>query len=203
MEAKDKICWKSKGKLPSHENLMACLADFGGRRSKRCRDCLITHYTPWVMATAEGIARRMNLRDRDNAVGECLRHLVERIVPRYDGRGRFEPYAKKCIVRFLISLQRKEIHGLLVASCECLWPEGDGPVNDRPSLVPGVNFRNLVEGLPARQAAIVLLAAQGDRPIAEIAAALGISTSTIKKELRAARAEIAKRWAGRIDELLH
>jgi hypothetical protein len=53
------------------------------------RNCLAEHYFPWVYKRAASLARRMELRDRPNAVGEVLLAMVESIVPGYDGTSDF------------------------------------------------------------------------------------------------------------------
>ena len=41
-------------------------------QSRACRDCLVEHFFPWVDRVAHAIARKMNIRDREDAVGTAL-----------------------------------------------------------------------------------------------------------------------------------
>ena len=83
----------------------AYLADRG---NLRLRNRLVEHYLPWVGDLAASLAKKMRLRDRENAVGEALAALVESIVPDYDGKSGFHRWAYACTKRKLLDLRRAE-----------------------------------------------------------------------------------------------
>ena len=77
------------------------------RSDLRLRNRLVEHYLPWAGNLAASIAGRMELRDRENAVGEVLAALVAFIVPDYSGHGSFQRWACICIKRKLIALKAR------------------------------------------------------------------------------------------------
>jgi hypothetical protein len=74
----------------------AYVADRGNRE---LRNRLVEHYLPWVCQQAKSLAKTIRLRERQNAVGEALAAPVASIVPGYDGRSGFDPWANACINR--------------------------------------------------------------------------------------------------------
>ena len=78
------------------------------RDDLQLRNRLVEYYYPWVRELAVAITHKLKLRDQANAVGEALVALVTTIVPGYDGRSGFVRWARVCIRRKLINLQRDE-----------------------------------------------------------------------------------------------
>ena len=159
----------------------------------------------FAISTATAIARRMQFRDRENAVGEAMLCFVEKIFPQFLViRGKFEVYVTKCLRRCLISQQRREVDQTVN-----LQPQDD----DRPCWcdsqpderrrAPGVDWRRLVRWLPRRQAGIVRMA-YGRRNLsaAEIADELGLKVRAVKHELHKARRAIRIHGGSHWEDLL-
>jgi DNA-directed RNA polymerase specialized sigma24 family protein len=186
----------------SPEDLRQLWRDYCRRPTRDRRDLLTLVYMPWVVETLTAVAGRMRFRDREDAIGEGLLHFIKQIIPSYNGSGRFERFAKGCLVHCLISVQRRQSQdrSMPVPSTDNCWCESQP---DSRRAVEGVDFRKLVRWLPRRQAAIVRLA-YGRRNLSavEIAAELELHVRVVKAELHAARRAIRIHWGGRIDELL-
>lgn len=74
--------------------------------------------------------------------------------------------------------------------------DGDSQVQAAPDVATQVTVRALVEDLPERLRSVVLLHYYADMPVAQVAAALGKSEGTVKRDLYDARARMAKRLGG-------
>jgi RNA polymerase sigma factor (sigma-70 family) len=162
----------------------------GDRADERLRNRLVEHYLPWTHKTAASVAVSMRLDDAENAVGDVLAALVERIVPDYDGRGKFTAWARICIKRMLIARRRKQ------HAAQSIFE--DSPKNESGELLdldeipaaeeapadPGpldaVDFLDATADLPDRQAAILWLRFQRGASIITVAEMLRMHPSRVK-----------------------
>jgi RNA polymerase sigma factor (sigma-70 family) len=172
------------------------------RSDERLRNRLVEHYLPWTHETAAAIASRMHLTDREDAVGDVLAALVERIVPDYDGRGEFTAWARICIQRMLIARRRKQ---QIAQSIFEDSPENESgepldleeiPAAEETTAdeVPqsGFNFLDVTRDLSDRQATIMWLRFQRGASIVAVAEMLRLRPGTVKAQTAKALVSIKK-----------
>ena len=167
------------------------------RSDLRLRNRLVEHYLPWAGNLAASIAGRMELRDRENAVGEVLAALVAFIVPDYSGHGSFQRWACICIKRKLIALKRAEQAGEAVGDVS---PGGGGL--SALELLPGqeerrrgdLSFDELTAELSDRQAVVLWLRHCRSMRVEAVAELLNASTCSVKVWTREGLAELKKLW---------
>jgi RNA polymerase sigma factor (sigma-70 family) len=166
------------------------------RSDLRLRNRLVEHYLPWAGNLAASIAGRMELRDRENAVGEVLAALVAFIVPDYSGHGSFQRWACICIKRKLIDLQRTEqvgescgdlpAGGLDLSALELL-PNRDGPRYE-------MDFLELTAKLTDRQATVLWLRHYRGMEVEAVAELLKASPRSVELWTREALNELKNLW---------
>lgn len=169
------------------------------------RDRLVEYYLSWIQGVAESIVRRMHLPDTDNAIGEALLFFSMTIVPRFNGRGNFKQFAVMCMKRRLVDLYRrqgcaKEVTRQPDDDESRNWVEECPDVREHP--LRGCCFEKITRWLPDRQAKILKMRYRDYLGPRDVAGLLGVSTGTIKHEMREAIRAIRIHWGNRVDELL-
>ncbi len=149
----------------------------------------------WAIATANRLARRMHLRDRDDAVGQALLVFHQRILPAYDGRRSFEAYATVALRRNLLETLRNQLASRLRAV------EDLDRLPARPERTT-VDFHRLVKWLPEREAEVFLRRYRDHQSRTTIAVALGISVRVVQEDIKKARRAIRIHWGARQHELV-
>ncbi len=149
----------------------------------------------WAIATATRLARGMHLRDRDDAVGQALLVFHQRILPAYDGRRPFKPYAAVALRRNLLESLRKQL------ACKLLAVESLDDVPARPERTT-VDFHRMVKWLPDREAEVFLRRYRDHQSLATIAADLAISVRVVQEDIKKARRAIRVHWGARQHELV-
>jgi len=169
------------------------------RGNQELRNRLVEHYVPWVFDVAASLARKMRFRDPENAVGEALAALVASIVPGYDGRSGFEPWANACIKRKLIDLRRTERSAARFSAdppAEVDKLELLESLPDREPYDGGERgFGRLTAGLSDRQAVVLWLRNYCGLPVETVSRLLGLSPSGVHARARSAMAALRKNFA--------
>jgi len=181
------------------QQLEALWAAYNAHRDDlNLRNRLVEHYLPWVRDMALAFARRMALRDKENAVGEVLAALVSSIVPGYDGKSGFIRWARVCTKRKLISLQRVEKKAGTNFSDLSPAPSGTSVLDLAPCQEQhsyDVNFLELTAKLSDRQAMVLWLRLYRGLTIEATAALLKVSPGSVKSWTHTAVLELQKQWA--------
>ena len=169
----------------------AYLADRG---NLELRNRLIEHYLPWVGELAASLARKMRLRDGENAVGEVLAALVDTIVPGYDGKRGFHRWAYAWTKGKLLHLRRAERrHDSLFADLPSAAkrtvldnaPDGGHPATD-------LTFAKITAELNDRQAVVLWLRGYCGLSVKAVSRLLKLSPSSVKARTRSAVAALKK-----------
>ena len=155
------------------------------------RDRLVEHYAPWVQSLIEGMARNINLADRENAIGEGLFLLTQKIIPQYDGRGKFEGWASICLRRRIVDLWRRQRQ--LMVSLQTPSGDGDEEFTEMIDLLPApserlcdLRFCELTAQLTNREALVLWLRYYRGLTIDETAKELDTANGTIRSRTYAA-----------------
>ena len=172
----------------------AYLADRG---NLQLRNRLVEHYVPWAAELARMLTSQMAFLDRENAVGEVLAALVESIVPGYDGRGDFERWARVCIRRKLIDLQR-EVRGADSIFASVPFKHGGSfvpeLVHDREQPNYDLKFLELTAELSDLHAAVLWLTHYRGTPVQAVAELLKVSRRTVCSRIREAVASLRDKF---------
>ncbi|MGO9114331.1 MAG: RNA polymerase sigma factor [Thermoguttaceae bacterium] len=163
------------------------------RADLQLRNRLVEHYTPLIRNLAVRIARRMRLRDQENAVGEVLIALVTTIVPDYDGYSDFDCWARVCVRRRMIDQLREEQMTMSIFPEE---PCGPGrpfvaesvPDRERPGYE--LEFLELTADLTDEQAIVLWLRHYRGMPVKAVAALLKVSPCSVKTWTHTAMLEL-------------
>jgi len=176
--------WIDTGEVLTPEQLEKVWAAYlVNRADVRLRNRLVEHYMPWIQELATSIARKMHLRDEDNAVGEVLAALVVSIVPGYDGTSGFERWARVCVRRELLWQKREE---RVARSIFAELPPGPGGrsvlelVAERAQADDDVDFLGPTAGLTGRQATVLWLRFCRGMTIPAVAESLNMSDSGVR-----------------------
>jgi RNA polymerase sigma factor (sigma-70 family) len=169
------------------------VAYFADRGDIRLRNRLVEHYLPSVGAMAKSIARKLLIRDQENAVGEALASLVTRIVPRYDGKRNFDHWALLCVRRTLVDLRRRQR-----AHDEMFVDTPSGAGGDSPlDLAPGRDWRGfesrfleLTADLDHREATVLWMRYCREMRVVEIAEILKATPKCVDNWLRSAEGRL-------------
>ena len=152
------------------------------------------HYLPAVRKAAAGIAEKMHLQDRDNAVGEILVALVTTIVPGYDGKRDFQGWAYTCIRSKLIDIQRTEQrHKVMRGSIRSR--RGLELLPDRDQRGGDLKFIEFTADLSDQQAAVLWLRYYRRMSYKAISRLLKASPASVHSWVSAAVRELKNRWA--------
>ncbi len=165
------------------------------RGDLRLRNRLVEHYVPLVRRVATPIAKRMRLRDRENAVGEVLAALVAFMVPAYDGHSGFEGWAYTCIVRKLINQQRRERRARIRPAGRPRRSTKLDLLTEREEHGCDLKFVELTAELCDRQSLVLWLRYYRGMLVKEVAALLKISPASVKCATRAALAALQRQFA--------
>ena len=197
-----KPCLKRNAATLSPEQLDQTWADYARNHDDlSLRNRLVEHYLPFVYDLSFAIAKKMRLRDKGNAVGEVLAALVEDIVPRYDGHGSFERWARYCMQRKMIDQQRAEkkidsILGSRRSRVELgLLPNRERSGND-------LQFAEFTADLSDPEALVIWLRYYRGLSVEEVAALVKVAPRTVVACTQNALAALTKQWGNCLwDEL--
>ena len=184
--------WNCEGPLNALQVKELWTAYIAHRADLRLRNRLVEHYLPAVRHLAATMAKRMQLRDRENAVGEVLVALVVSIVPGYDGKGCFDGWAFTCIRSKLIDQLRKEHKHRL----------GRGMVRHGLEMLPSrddcrgdMKFVEVTAQLSDRQAAVLWMRYYRRMTTRAVAEMLKTSPSHVHYWTESGVAALKKNWA--------
>lgn len=168
---------------------------FADHDNRNLRDRLVEHYLPWATKTAQGIAGRMPLADRENAVADAILRFSTRSVSRFSEHGDFKRWAKMCLKRSLVDSLRKERRTM--DSLDTPVGGDDGPTlfEILPAATsPNCDFRfcEMAADLPHSQAIVVWLRYYRGLSIREITAEMRISHGAVKSRLNSALKSLRK-----------
>jgi RNA polymerase sigma factor (sigma-70 family) len=164
------------------------------RADQRLRNRLVEHYAPWIREHAASIARKMRLRDEDNAVGEALAALVEYIVPEYDGHSGFDRWVRVCVKRRLIDQRRLERATEFTVASDLSGHDGRSALERLPGRPDGnLDFPELTVDLTDRQAAVLWMRCCRGMSIQEIAEILHMSETAVASITFVARESLKKK----------
>ena len=135
----------------------------------------------------------MRLRDKGNAVGEVLAALVEDIVPRYNGQGSFERWARYCMQRKLIDQQRAEKRIDSIFGDPRSRVEPDLLLN-RERSGNDLQFAEFTADLSDHQALVIWLRYYRGMSAEEVAAVVKVSPRSVKAWTHNALAALTKQW---------
>ncbi len=166
------------------------------RGNLQLRNRLVEHYLPSVGERAAALAKKMRLRDQENAVGEVLAALVASIVPRYDGKRGFHRWAYACTKRKLLDLRRAERKVLGIFAD---LPPGAGlraALDSAPDRGDGGGereFGRLTAELTDRQAAVLWLRGYCGLSVEAAAPLLKLSPRSVEAWTRSALAALREK----------
>jgi RNA polymerase sigma factor (sigma-70 family) len=182
-----------------HELWAAYVADRG---NQEWRNRLVEHYAPWVFQLAASLARKMRFRDPENAVGDALAALVASIVPGYDGRSGFEPWARACIQRKLLNARRAERRAARLSADPPYGVDKQALLDNLPHREPydgdERGFGRLTAGLSDRQAVVLWLRNYCGLPVKTVSRLLGLSPSGVHARARSAMAAIQEKLGAEV-----
>ena len=167
---------KNLVRCPESASITALWRRYIHERADADRDELARIYLPWANQTAAQVARRLRIADWENAAGEALMNFARRVIPSYNGVGRFEGYAIECLKRSLITVSRREREPML--SLDALF--GDEKWKELLCIAPcpshcECRFQEIVRSVDHRTACLLYLRFQRGLSRSEAADALGLS----------------------------
>ena len=152
--------------------------------SRKLRNKLIAYYLPDVERITHSLIQKATLIDREDAMGEALALLTERIVPQYRGRIKFSTWAYTCIRRRLIDMQRRTKRFPPTFSTDHQIALG------MKGLATGPRFHELTASLTDRQATVLWLIYGRNMSVEGVAKVLSVSCATIRRIQRCALARL-------------
>jgi RNA polymerase sigma factor (sigma-70 family) len=162
------------------------------------RNRLVEHYAPSVYEMAARIARKMKLRDADNAVGDVLSALVTTIIPGYDGYSGFDRWARVCARRKMVDQLREQQTTMSIfpeEPCGCNRRFVPEHVPDRMTPNYDLDFLAITAGLSDEEAIVLWLRHYRGMPVGAVAALLKVSAITVKTWMHAAVLQLRKKEA--------
>ena len=143
---------------------------------------------------ATSIARRMQLRDEENAIGEVLVALVDSMVPSYDGLSDFNGWAHACTVRKLIDQRRLERRSKRYFVDPPPRPARLDRLPSRAESGGDLKFVELAAELSDQQALLLWLRYYRGLSVEAVAELLNVSPSSVKAWTRVALRALKIRW---------
>ena len=156
----------------------------------KLRDKLVEHYFPWFRTMATGAARKMNLPDVENAVGEACLTLTTRIIPAYNGKSPFENFAAVCVKNLYRSIHRHKREPETISLDGINGLKFFSGINN---VEVEADIQQLTAFLPHSQAIIIWLRFSRGMTIGQTADFLNIPTGTVKSRTSTAMKTIRNR----------